>query len=210
MHRFFAFLLMSAAEPIERRQNLDDLLSCIAQDDRAALVALYQRTSTHLFGVIMRIHEGDQAMAEEVLQDVYVQVWHTAGRYDPRHDQPLTWLMSIARRHAIELRRLRHPPVWSDPSKNASGMASRLSNSAPPEDVCVSMLARAHRPSLDLLTPLELQSFGLAYYLGMSCTEVAVQLRQPLARIKASLRRALPTLRQSVAPHPTDTTVSRT
>jgi RNA polymerase sigma-70 factor (ECF subfamily) len=193
MQRFFAFLLMSAVEPAERSQNLDDLLSCIAQGDRSALATLYHRTSAHLYGVVLLIHDADHALAAEVLQDVYVQVWQTAGRYDVRFDHPLTWLVGIARQRAIDMRRLRQPPAWTE--NDASGKAP-LSDAAPSEVVCMAMLARASRRSANALAPLEQQSFGLAYYLGLSTAEVAAQLREPLATIKACLRRALPALRQ--------------
>lgn len=189
MQRFFGFLHMSVVDSAERSQNLDDLLGAIAQGDRPALATLYQRTSAHLFGVILLIHDADHALAAQVLQEAYVEIWQTASRYDPRFDHPLTWLVSIARQRAIDMRRLRGPDSPED--------EAALSDAAPPEVVCAAMLARASRRAIGALSPLEQQVFGLAYYLGLSGPEVAARLHEPLNTIKACLRRALPALRRS-------------
>ena len=199
---------MSSAEPAERSQNLDDLLSCIAQGDRLAMATLYQRTSPHLLGVMTHIHRGDRALAEQVLEDVYVRIWQDANLYDARHDQPMTWLMSIARQQAVgHLHEQRHSRWDNDYS---GGTDLPPSDAPPPELVCSAFLARAYRRSMNVLSTLEQQCFALAFYQGMSHTEVAEQLRQPLPTIKACMRRALPALRHCMEARPTTGTSGRT
>lgn len=184
---------MTSAAPVERSLNLADLLNSIAQGDRMALALLYQRTSAHLLGVILRIHDGDRTLAETVLQDVYIQVWRSAGRYDARRDQPLTWLMSIARLHAIEMLRLR-PGMSAASTESDNFSSSALSDTPPAELVCAALLARASRRFMNALSPLEQQSFALAFYQGHSYAEISNQLGFSLNTVKAGVRRALAAL----------------
>ena len=94
----------------ERSRDLSRLLARTALGDRAAFAQLYERTSAHLFAVILRINR-DRAQCEEILQEVFVGLWRTAGSFDAAQSQPLTWLTSIARNRAIDsLRRAQAEP----------------------------------------------------------------------------------------------------
>src|SRR5574341_918041 len=94
----------------ERSRELAALLARVALGERAAFATLYQRTSAHLLGVVLRINR-DRAQAEDVLQEVYVNVWRAAQSFDAGLSQPLTWLTSIARNRAIDsLRRRQTEP----------------------------------------------------------------------------------------------------
>src|SRR5215468_6198373 len=107
------------------RSQLAAALVRVAAGDRAALRMVYQDTSAKLFGVCLRILN-DRSEAEDVLQDVYVTVWHKAGSFDPGRASPITWLVTIARNRAIDrlrasaLRRRMEPieaaDVVSDPA----------------------------------------------------------------------------------------------
>ena len=88
----------------ERRQALADALARVALGDREAFAALYRASSAQLFGVILRISP-DRAQAEDILQEVFVSIWHEAHRFDAERSQPMTWLTSIARYRAIDSRR---------------------------------------------------------------------------------------------------------
>lgn len=88
----------------ERSRELAALLARVALGDRAAFATLYQQTSAHLLGVVLRIQR-DRAQAEDVLQEVYVNVWRAAQGFDAGLSQPLTWLTSVARNRAIEDRK---------------------------------------------------------------------------------------------------------
>src|SRR5215467_12963673 len=88
------------------RSQLTAALVRVAAGDRAALRMVYQDTSAKLFGVCLRILK-DRSEAEDVLQDVYVTVWHKAGSFDPGRASPITWMVAIARNRAIDRLRTR-------------------------------------------------------------------------------------------------------
>ena len=94
----------------DRQSDLAHLLSRVALGDRAAFDRLYRDTSPHLLGVILRI-QSDRAQAEDVLQEVYVNVWRSAQSFNPALSQARTWLNSVARNRAIDsLRRRQSEP----------------------------------------------------------------------------------------------------
>src|SRR6187431_1644965 len=103
----------------ERSRELAGLLSRTALGDRAAFAQLYERTSGHLFAVLVRVQR-DRALAEDLLQEVYVSVWRAAGAFDAARSQPLTWLTSIARNRAIDsLRRMQTQPHLLSTTRDA-------------------------------------------------------------------------------------------
>ena len=105
------------ADWTERSHDLSRLLARAGLGDRAAFATLYERTSSHLFAVVLRINR-DRAQAEDILQEVYVNVWRAASSFDAAQSQPLTWLTSIARNRAIDsLRR-----VQTQPQMRAGGL----------------------------------------------------------------------------------------
>ncbi|MEO8079854.1 MAG: sigma-70 family RNA polymerase sigma factor, partial [Caldimonas sp.] len=105
-------MVKNVTEWTERSLELSRLLARAGLGDRAAFATLYERTSSHLLAVVMRINR-DRAQAEDVLQEVYVNVWRAAKSFDAAQSQPLTWLTSIARNRAIDsLRRLQTQPQF--------------------------------------------------------------------------------------------------
>jgi RNA polymerase sigma factor (sigma-70 family) len=183
----------------ERSRDLSRLLARASLGDRAAFATLYQRTSPHLFAVVLRINR-DRAQAEDVLQEVYINVWRAAKTFDAAQSQPLTWLTSIARNRAIDsLRRSQARPqiqvqrasenadaeedsVYDTVADSAAGPLELLSRAAD---------ARALGNCMERLTSLQRQSLALAFYQGLSHAEVAEQMRQPLGTVKSWVRRAL-------------------
>ena len=182
----------------ERSRELSQLLAKSGLGDRAAFVQLYERTSSHLFGVVLRINR-DRAQAEDVLQEVYVNVWRAAQSFDAAQSQPLTWLTSIARNRAIDsLRRRQTEPhtqpaplsgegdedkdVYDDVADTTPGPLALLSQASD---------ARALGRCMQGLSAQQRQSVALAFYDGLSHAEVAEQMRQPLGTVKSWVRRAL-------------------
>ena len=103
-------MVKATADWSERSHDLSRLLARAGLGDRAAFATLYERTSSHLFAVVLRIHR-DRAQAEDILQEVYVNVWRAAKGFDAAQSQPLTWLTSITRNRAIDgLRRTQTRP----------------------------------------------------------------------------------------------------
>ena len=91
------------SEISERSREIGELLARVALRDQAAFSRLYERTAPHLLGVVLRITR-HRERAEDILQEVYVNVWKAAGTFDARLAQPLTWLTRIARNRAISAR----------------------------------------------------------------------------------------------------------
>ena len=94
-------MVKTPADWSERSRDLSRLLARAGVGDRAAFATLYERTSSHLLAVVLRIQR-DRAQAEDILQEVYVNVWRAASTFDAAQSQPLTWLTSIARNRAID------------------------------------------------------------------------------------------------------------
>jgi RNA polymerase sigma-70 factor (ECF subfamily) len=184
----------------QRNRELGELLSRVALGDRAAFGLLYRRTSAHLLGVVLRIQR-DRALAEEVLQEVFVNVWRAAGGYEAGLGQPWTWLTSVARHRAIDsLRRRQGEPATVTGSLSDDeddDVLSRLPSIAagPLELLAQAADARALASCVGALSGEQQQSLALAFYQGLSHAEVAEHLRQPLGTVKSWLRRALIALR---------------
>jgi RNA polymerase sigma-70 factor (ECF subfamily) len=196
----------------ERSRDVAALLARTALGDRAAFARLYERTSGHLFAVVLRIQR-DRALAEDLLQEVYVNVWKAAGGFDAARSQPLTWLTSIARNRAIDsLRRTNTQPmllsVTRDDSDEDDGpdAVERHADAGPgPLDLLDAACdARELHRCIDGLAPSQRQSVALAFYDGLSHAEVAAHLKEPLGTVKSWLRRALMTLKSCL-----DAAVSR-
>ncbi|HZW72990.1 MAG TPA: sigma-70 family RNA polymerase sigma factor [Caldimonas sp.] len=198
----------SAAAPAtdwtERSRDLGQLLARTALGDRAAFATLYERSSPHLFAVVLRITR-DRAQAEDILQEVYVNVWRAASSFDAAQSQPLTWLTSIARNRAIDsLRRQQTQPRMRVAAASADGSESEdddvydsVADDAPGplELLSRAVDARSLAACIDKLSATQRQSLALAFFQGLSHGEVAEQMRQPLGTIKSWLRRSLVALK---------------
>lgn len=189
----------------ERSLELSRLLARAGLADRAAFATLYEQTSAHLLGVVLRINR-DRAQAEDILQEVYVNVWRAAQSFDAAQSQPLTWLTSIARNRAIDsLRRTNTQPRlqtnFSNPSSGNdsedSDVYDTVASDAPgPLDLLSRASdARALASCMEGLSAQQRQSVALAFFDGLSHAEVADNMRQPLGTVKSWVRRALMSLK---------------
>ncbi len=186
----------------ERSLELSKLLARAGLGDRAAFATLYDRTSPHLLGVVLRIQR-DRAQAEDILQEVYVNVWRAAQSFDAAQSQPLTWLSSIARNRAIDsLRRTQTQPqfrstITSTADDEETDVYDTVADSAPgPLDLLSRASdARALSSCMQGLSAQQRQSVALAFFDGLSHAEVAEQMRQPLGTVKSWVRRALMSLK---------------
>lgn len=181
-----------------RDQELIYLVQGIAKGDQSALAALYDTTSRLVYGLILRVL-GDAGTAEEVLLDVYTQVWRQAANYDTGRGMPLAWLTTIARSRAID--RLRSG--WQDQKRKEplDLLNDRETAGANPEDMTVmSERQRFVRSALALLSPEQREVIELAYYGGLSHSEIASRLNQPLGTVKTRTRLGMMKLREALAP----------
>ncbi len=184
----------------ERSKDLSQLLGRAGLGDRAAFATLYEKTSSHLFAVVLRISR-DRAQAEDILQEVYVNVWRAAGGFDAAQAQPLTWLTSIARNRAIDsLRRAQTQPqlqtaIANDDEETDVYDAVADETPGPLDLLSRAADARALSHCMQGLTAQQRQSVALAFYDGLSHAEVAEKMRQPLGTVKSWVRRALMSLK---------------
>jgi len=181
-----------------RDQELISLVQRIAKGDQAALAALYDGTNRLVYGLILRVL-GDSSTAEEVLLDVYTQVWRQAASYDTGRGSPLAWLTTIARSRAID--RLRSG--WQDQQRKEplDLLTDRETGAASPEEMTVaSERQRFVRAALASLSPEQREVIELAYYGGLSHSEIAAKLNQPLGTVKTRTRLGMMKLRDALGP----------
>ena len=182
--------------------TLQELLAQTARGDHAAFAAVYERTHAHLFGVALRMLGLEQA-AEDVLQDAFVSVWKSASQYRPNvggHEvQPMTWLIAIVRNKALDALRSRARRKETE----LPDAASLEDGDTPPQGggpSALELLSQASRAlqiegCLGGLDGSYRQSLALAYYQGLSHSEVAAQMGAPLGSVKAWIRRGLEKLK---------------
>ncbi|WP_127998392.1 sigma-70 family RNA polymerase sigma factor [Piscinibacter defluvii] len=187
----------------DRSRELAQLLARCGLGDRAAFGTLYERTCAHLFAVVLRIQR-DRAQAEDILQEVYVNVWRSAQGFDAAQSQPLTWLTSIARHRAIDsLRRAQTQPqlqsvhTSADEDHDEGNMLDQVAADDPgPLDLLGRASdARELARCMAVLSAAQRQCLALAFFDGLSHAEVATRLREPLGTVKSWVRRALLSLR---------------
>lgn len=180
--------------------QLAALVGRIVSQDEAALTALYRATASRVYRRALQLVR-DAASAEEVVEDVYWQVWRQAPRFDAQRGSVPAWLMQITRSRAIDaLRALGRNPLHlalqiehhddTEPATDAQGPAQRLGQA---------QLARCIDEALRRLDPQRRQLVALAYQAGYSQSEIAEQTGLPLGTVKSHLRRALATMKEALA-----------
>ena len=181
-----------------RDQDWVALIKRVAEGDQSALTALYDATSRLVFGLIMRV-VSDRSTAEEVLLDVYTQVWRQAGAYDVSRGAPLAWLMTIARTRGID--RLRSGRYEQQNKEALDTIREVSASTASPEEATVaSERQRLVRSALATLSAEQREVIELAYYSGLSHSEIALRLGQPLGTVKTRTRLGMIKLRDMLRP----------
>jgi RNA polymerase sigma-70 factor (ECF subfamily) len=186
----------------DRNAALAQMLARVGLGDRAAFAALYKAVSAQLLGVILRIQR-DRGQAEDVLQEIFVNIWRAAQGFDAARAQPMTWLTSIARNRAIDSLRRGKTEVATVTSLSADDdddgpnlvdtLASDLDG--PMQALEQASQAKAVSRCIGTLSAEQQQCVALAYYQGLSHSEVAQHLKQPLGTVKSWVRRALISLK---------------
>lgn len=177
---------------------LAGLLGKIAGRDEAALKALYDRTAAKLLGIVLRIQR-DRSLAEDVLQDVYLRIWHAAGSYAPAAGAPLPWLCAIARNRAIDGLR-RRSEVAMPSGEAGEAYWERLVAPGGGEDAILDRDALV--ACLSRLDPTQRDCVVLAYCEGWSREELAARYGRPVNTVKTWLHRTLASLKSCLEPRP--------
>jgi RNA polymerase sigma-70 factor (ECF subfamily) len=174
------------------------LIARVASGDQSALATLYDGTSRLVFGLVVRI-VADPATAEEVALDVYTQIWRQAASYDVTRGTPLAWLLTIARSRAIDrLRSGKQEQLRKEPLESAGAASTTDSN--PEETTAVAERRTLVRSALRELSADQREVIELAYYSGLSHSEIADKLGQPLGTVKTRTRLGMTKLRDMLGP----------
>jgi RNA polymerase sigma-70 factor (ECF subfamily) len=173
--------------------DLDVLLRQVAQRDVEAFATFYDRTRARVFGMVSRVLR-DPGYSEETTQEIYLQVWRSAGNYDAAAGSPLAWLLTLAHRRAVDR-------VRSEQAASTRESRYGAANVEPPVDhVADSVIhhdeQRRVADCLDSLTDVQREAIQLAYYDGLTYVQVSERLAANLATIKSRMRDAIRGLRR--------------
>ena len=185
---------LAALEP--RPDDLGGLIERTANGEAAALAALYDATASLVNGLALRVL-GDRGSAEEVTGDVYLQVWRQAVRYDGTRGAPLAWLLTLTRSRAIDrLRTGASQRARTAPIEAALRVASDAPG--PEERSAVRQRRQVVRSALTHLPAEQRRAIELAYFEGLSHSEIAATLGEPLGTVKTRVRLGMIRLRESL------------
>jgi RNA polymerase sigma-70 factor (ECF subfamily) len=167
------------------------LLAAVTKGDGPAFERLYAATCAKLYGVVLRILRRPD-FAADVMEEAYLQIWRTAGEFDPGKSTPLAWMVAIARRLAIDLSRRPQPPT-------SDGEPELIDENEGPGSVPRHQLTDDLKRLLTCIGRLEpdrQRMLLLAYYGAFSREQLSVKLDMPVNLLKASLRRSLVEIEQ--------------
>lgn len=180
-----------------KRDRDVELLRRISKGDRLAFSEFYDLYSTLFFSVAVRILH-DQKEAEDVVQDVFIQIWEKSGGFDPRLGQPVNWAMTFVRNKAIDRIRAsqRRARLVETATEEASPVPPGLASAN--EFVCGREKAELIRSAVTGLPAEQRQAIELAFFSGLTQNEISEQLREPLGTVKARIRRGMLKLREKL------------
>jgi len=174
-----------------------ELLARVAKGDLQALSEFYDQTATPLFSVALRIL-GDAGEAEDVIQDVFVQIWEKAHTFKDTLGSAFHWALSITRHRAIDRLRGRQRRAKLIEELLNTTVSDGATDAAPDSDALQAEGAAAVRSALKELPAEQRQAIELAFFGGLTHQEIAEALHEPLGTIKARIRRGLLYLRESL------------
>ena len=183
---------MSLGVQLESAERSDvELLHAVAQGDEAALARLYDAYRVILFGLLVRILNSREE-AEDILQDVFIQVWRRAKDFDEKRGRPFTWLVTLARSRAID--RLRQLGARQRLATGAAQEQTEMVSDALSDTIRVAQRETV-RQALAELPEEQRSTLVLAYFDGLTQSEIAAKLNTPLGTIKTRMRSGMIKLR---------------
>jgi RNA polymerase sigma-70 factor (ECF subfamily) len=172
--------------------SVEDLLTAVADGSRVAFEELYERFASRVYGMAVRVVR-DASQAEEVAQEVLLEVWRRASRFDAGRGSGASWILRIA--HARSVDRVRSAQASSDREERSAAVMTEREVDTVSETVERTAERTAVRRCLETLTELQREAILLAYYGGLSYPEVAGRLSTPLGTVKTRMRDGLIRLR---------------
>ncbi|OZB86250.1 ECF RNA polymerase sigma factor SigK [Microbacterium sp. 13-71-7] len=168
------------------------LLLRIAGGDQAAFADLYDLLSSRVFGLILRVLV-NRSQSEEVLQEVFLEIWQTAARFTAERGRGRTWILTIAHRRAID--RVRSSQASGDRDVRAGARDLDVAHDSVAEQAELSIEAERVTQALGTLPEAQREALVLAYYGGYSQSEIATITGSPLGTVKTRMRDGLTRLR---------------
>jgi RNA polymerase sigma-70 factor (ECF subfamily) len=184
---------------VDMDAELAGLLKACSLGDEEAFATLYDATSARLFGLVLRTVR-DRAQAEEVTQDVYLDVWRTSARFDPGRGRAMSWLMTIGHRKAVDRVRSAEASGRRDTAYEARDQATPFDQTV--EEAHRNLDAQRVHKALDSLTETQRDALELAYFGGHTHREVAAMLGLPVGTAKTRIRDGLIRLRDTLGLEP--------
>ena len=172
--------------------HIAELLQRVADGDETAFGGLYDALSARVFGVILRVLV-DRAQSEEVLQEVFLEVWQSASRFAPNRGQGRSWVLTIAHRRAVD--RVRSSQASTDRDVRAGFRDLDVPHDGVADQVELRIEGERVAAALSALPDAQREALTLAYYGGYSQSEIAVLVGAPLGTIKTRMRDGLSRLR---------------
>ena len=183
--------------PVHDTLTDEEIVRRVAESDQTAIGDLYDRYRRVVFALALRVLR-DRGEAEEVLVDVFLQVWRTASRYDSGRGSVSAWLMTLARTRAID--RLRARPRAATTTLEPETDTRAAAGATGPEEAMEQVLRRRRvTEALATLNEPQRRAIAMAYFGGFSHAEIASSLGEPLGTIKSRIRHGLMALRDSLA-----------
>lgn len=176
-------------EPVD---HAGDLLQRIADGDQKAFARLYDLLSARVFGLILRVLV-DRSQSEEVLQEVFLEIWQSAARFTPNRGQGRSWVFTIAHRRAVD--RVRSSQASSDRDVRVGFRDLDVAHDGVAEQVELKMEGEKVHTALSTLPEVQREALTLAYFGGYSQSEIAALVGAPLGTIKTRMRDGLSRLR---------------
>ena len=179
-------------------EHLAEQLKRTAAGDRAAFRRVYDLSSAHLLGLSMRML-GRRQVAEDVLQDAFVSIWKNAASFDPKLAQPMTWLITIVRNRALDILRSEGRRMESSLEADGDDEASQDvpdTAAGPLQLLTQATNSMRIRGCMEALDARHRQSLALAYYQGLSHSEIAAHMASPLGSVKSWVRKGLLQLKE--------------
>ena len=166
-----------------------------AEGDQAGLAALYDESSRYVYGLALRILR-DTADAEEITIDVYAQVWRSAGAFAAQRGSVMSWLVTLTRSRSIDRLRTQSAKLRRKEETLETQFSLQDDSDTPEESASLAQEKKRIREALNQLSPEQRELLELAYYGGLSHTELAAKLGQPLGTVKTRIRLGMTKLRQ--------------
>lgn len=173
----------------------NDLLDRIAKGDKAAFADLYDALAPRVFGLVKRLLV-DHSQSEEVTQEIFLEVWQSATRFDPNKGQATSWILTMAHRRAVDRVRASQSSRDRDLKIGVRDYDTGFDHVA--ESTEIRIESEKVRGAMQRLTELQRQAISLAYYGGYSHSEVSEMLSVPIGTVKTRLRDGMIRLRDEM------------